>query len=690
MIVEADAVVAEAWQERCIEIVDQEFAEIERLKPSEYAEQARILSTGPNAGLPWRNEMTPYLVEILDFIADPWERRGVVRKSARVGFTEGVIGNALMWTVAVDPSPIAIVQPSDKEAASYSKEQIEPLVDHNPELAKRLGETGKRSADASMVFKKFEGGYLTILGSASDKNLRRRSLRRVFADEVDGMKVEGVEGDPLFRLSKRTDDYDDGVLLVGSTPTLKDLSRIDREYERSDQRKWYVPCPHCHEEQWLRFGGPDVEYGIKWERTYSCAGCGEKFGDTPPEECPHCKSRERDTRHLPDTAYYLCEHCGSAIEETEKPAMIRAGHWVAEAPENTMPGWHLNAFMSLFPGARWGKLVGEFLEAKDDTEDLKVWVNQVAGEAWEERTETKVEAKGLEARAVAYVKPDGALVEVPDGVGILTAGVDVQEDRLELLIRGYGSSWRSWDILHERIIGDPRKLDDTWARLDFFLSKTFRHEHGVSLPVLATFVDSGYATDTVYDFVAPRQVRKVYASKGDEGKPGAPPIKRSTRKNASGVKLWTLGTFTLKDDFFSRLAIVRPGPRYLTLRQPDPRLCNGFDREYFAQFEAEKKIPRRVPGERRYTRSYVQKRARNEAIDLQVLADAAFRSLGKAVTGNMPYWVQRASKRVEEEETVAPDANGDEETKETEETGVTKRGRNGGRRRRSSWANGWR
>jgi len=261
-------------------------------------------------------------------------------------------------------------------------------------------------------------------------------------------------------------------------------------------------------------------------------------------------------------------------------------------------------------------------------------VNTKLAEPWEDRGE-RVSSSDLEARAEVYVTRDGEPVEVPHGVGILTMGVDVQGDRLELLVRGWGAGEESWDILHERIYGDPEAMD-TWSRLEGMRARQYRHASGAPMPIMAGMVDSGYATDAVYRYVRPLEFQHTYAAKGDNGAAGNPPLRRPTRGNAAGVRVWALGTFALKDWTLKRLRIQRPGARYIHLRAPDHELCNGFDAEYFAQFEGEKVVTDIVKGSRQPRRRFVQIRKRNEALDLHALALAALMSQGRAIREALP------------------------------------------------------
>jgi phage terminase large subunit GpA-like protein len=307
--------------------------------------------------------------------------------------------------------------------------------------------------------------------------------------------------------------------------------------------------------------------------------------------------------------------------------------WIPRFPGRAIRSFHINAVSS--PWARWSELVQLFIEAKEDRELLQVFVNTVLGETWEERGQ-RLAVTELEARAEVWVRADKSRIEVPDGVGVLCAGVDVQGDRFELLVRGYGVGWETWDIFHERIVGDIQ-VETTQARLRALLFRTFEHAGGRRLPIAATMIDSGYEAVTVYGLVDPLESSNVWASKGDDGSPKNEILTRGTRPNRASVTLWSIGTFKAKKDLFNRLRPeIRPGPRFVHLRKADQEYCNGFDAEYFAQFGAEKIVVERgVPRFRAI-------RERNEAIDLQVLADSAFRGLGTAMLELLPDLVERA------------------------------------------------
>lgn len=628
------------WGERFDRIREEVYRPAPSITGSEWAAETRVLTKGAMAGQLWTNEEAPYLVEILDTITDPYRpRKAVIIKSARVGYTEGVIGNCVGFFIDQEPTDVIVMQPSDEEAAAYSKENLDPLFLQTPALRDRLHLDAYKDGRNTIAYKSFAGGSLSIIGPKGSA-LRRRSARIAFSDEIDELEDAYEQGDPLLRLDKRLDDFDDSCHVRGSTPTNKDMSRIEREYAGSDQRRYFVDCPHCSTSQPLEWGGKETEHGIKWDKEVVCRSCGaeSEYGD----QCSECGAEALEVRHMPETAHYVCTE-GCRIEEHEKRAMVQTGEWIATNPEGRYPGWHIHALMSLFPGARWSKLVEEWIDAQGDPEALKVFVNTVLGEVWEERDQKRVSGEGLAGRAEVYGS------EVPSGVGVLVAGVDVQADRLELLIRGYGAGHESWDILHERIVGDPEKTT-TWGRLDNLLARAYAHESGAEMRVAACMIDSGYKTDVVYDFVRPRSSRQIWAAKGDSGAEGAPPLKRPSRANSAKVKVWTIGTFTMKDHLFGRLSVEKPGPRYSHFRQMDPDFCNGFDGEYFAQANAEKKIKKRVKGTLRWKHQWVQVRARNEFIDLQVLCDAALRALGSGVWEHLDEFVDAMNREPEPEE----------------------------------------
>ena len=626
------------------------------LSPTNWIDDHRVISQGPERGQLMQADLAPFLLEILNFAIDPWATEGCVRKAARIGYTEGVLGTAIAYTIACDPCAIAVLQPTDTEAKDYSRENILPMIGLTRALHDKIGTEfdhlgmGQRSQSTSMTFKAFPGGNLIIVGSAAGVKLRRRSIKRAFADEIDGMKADVREGDPLARYKKRTGDYvgHGGVMLAGSTPTTIQLSIIEKRWVSSDQRFWTCPCPHCKDEKIIEWKH------IRWEKEVVCGNC-EKA--TPlTGTCPHCGFDDKKVTHLADTAHWVCSSCGGMVAESEKADFIRSGKWVPTS-KGKYPGWHVPAYISLFGMAAWPILADEFLEANEkakngDKEFLQVFTNTVLGEPWIDK-DRLAKVTGLEDRTEQYTNAMGELIMVPDGVGILTAGVDVQHDRVELLVRGWGMEDESYDVLHQRIWGKP-DFPAVWNELDAFLTKPYTHVSGLPMRIVITFVDSGDKTAEVYKFTKPRQGRRVFATKGDQGARGAAPVKRSqsdlsrrgkkhqTLAERLKVPLYTIGTYTQKDTLVERLGIDEPGPGYIHLRAQHPDLCNGFDAGYFKQFEAESKHLIRTGRDGKPDLRWVKIGKRNEAIDLHVLNQAAFDAID--VRQQMAKRVELASK----------------------------------------------
>jgi phage terminase large subunit GpA-like protein len=556
----------------------------------------------------WRWQSAPYMRGIQDSLCDPRVPRITLMKGSQIGGTTGGLISMLGYAVHQRPTRVLAYFPSEGDAKKFSRDKLDACFRQSPALR------GSFTHD-SLFEKRFPGGMIFIQSGGTPRTFRQTDAEWVVLDDLDGFELEvGDEGGPVGLADNRLKSYRRGKRAAISTPTIKDFSAIEDLFDESDQRRFHVPCPHCEARQVLRWGGRDKPFGFKWDST----------------------SIDGELVPVLDSVAYLCEACGSLIDEKDKPWMVRTAAeryedhgWVAEHPERSPEhhGFHLPQFVSLFPGASWRSILAQWHGAKGDPGKLKIVVNQVFAETWEERGE-KVDSGKLEGRAEVYVGRDGEPIEVPDGVGVLTAGVDVQANRFELLVRGYGLDWESWDIFHERIWGDVQQAEPR-GRLLALLGRGFELDSGMKLPIEATMIDSGHEAAVVYGFVRSLQKRKIWASKGDKGEPKAELLQAAVKPNKMGVILWRIGTFPAKRDLFRRLQVVRPGPRHIHVRQADPALCNGFDAEYFAQFEAEKMIME----QRRPTFKAV--RTRNEAIDLHVLADSALRSLGAGVIEQM-------------------------------------------------------
>jgi len=583
------------------------YARREALKPpprltlSQWANRFAYLSpeTSAKGG---KFQAFAYQNGIMDAITDPSVLQITVMKSARVGYTK-ILDHVAGYFIHQDPSPILIVQPRVEDAEDYSRTEIAPMLRDTPALAAIAGDLKAKDANQRILKRSFKNGAsVSFVGANSPGGFRRITARIIAFDEVDGYPVDGAgnEGDQITLGTKRSETFWNRKIILGSTPTIKGVSRIEKAWEESDQRRYFVPCPHCGASQTIKWAN------LKWERD-------EATGD-----------------HKPETAYLVCEAAGCIIEEHHKPAMIDAGEWVAAKPSKGHAGFHIWAGYSLFPNACWGNLAAEFLRVHKDPHLLKTFVNLVLGETWEDDAE-KVDGHGLMARCVESFDP------APAGVLAITCGVDVQDDRLEIERVGWGVEERSWSLDHVILYGDP-SAPDVWRELDAYLHDKTTRADGVELPVHAACVDSGgHHTQAVYKFVKDRFRRRVYAIKGIGG-PGKPIWpKRASKNNKGRINLFMVGVDAAKDAVYARLRIKQEGPGYC-------HFPKGREPVYFEQLTAEVVQTKHIRGFP--SRVYVLPGGRrNEALDLRVYAYAALVSLN--IRWGQLQSEQRAARRPE-------------------------------------------
>jgi phage terminase large subunit GpA-like protein len=560
---------------------------------SEWAIRNRTLPKGTTSRPgPFRPEV--FQVEMMDALLDPLVHEVVIQKSTQVGFTDAVLLNIIGYYIDADPRPIMYVLPTIDNAKDKGKKAITPMIDSCPVLRKKIKPPTSRRAGNTLALKEYPGGFLKLTGANSGAGLRSDPVPVVLFDEVDGypLSVEG-EGDPIAIGTRRTDAYPDFKIVKGSTPAKpKGVSPIEQAFLLSDMRRFFVPCPFCNHAQVLWWKDPVTkEYRLVYETN-------------------------ADHQIVPGSVAFLCAGCKKRIPERFKQQMLNAGKWVAEMPERPIVGFHINALYSPWR-ENWLALAQEWHEANQEknVEKLRAFINLRLGETWEEDSDA-VEAIALKARLEAYK------AEVPDGVGLLTASVDVQSDRLECVVKGWGDKEESWLIAYQQLFGDPGQ-EEVWNELDSFLLSTWEHASGQKVKISCTMIDSGgQHTDSVYRFVRARQGRKIFALKGSS-ESGKEILGKFSVNNQYRVKLWSIGTDTAKDRIFARLKIPSPGPAFMHL--PD-----FIEEEYLLQLTAEKAVRRYRRG-RGTIREYVKTRARNEALDLEVYALAALYVLGQAV-----------------------------------------------------------
>lgn len=530
---------------------------------------------------------------MMDAVGDPLIETVVIMSSAQVGKTE-IINNVIGYHIQLDPAPILLLQPTLEMAEAWSKDRFAPMLRDTTVLHGLVKDPRARDSGNTLLHKRFPGGHITMAGANSPASLASRPIRMVLCDEVDRYPVSaGTEGDPVNLAKKRSATFWNRKLVLTSTPTIKGASRIESAFEQSDQRRFHVPCPHCDEYQVLRW------QQVHWQSD-----------DT----------KQGDDRHRPETAHYVCEKNGCIISDGDKVGMLRAGKWIATAPFEGIAGFHINEIYS--PWVTFATIVADFLKAKKLPETLKTWVNTSLGETWEEAGES-VEADSLLTRKESWGN------EAPENVVVVTAGVDVQGDRLEVEIKGWGIGEESWSLDYKIFYGDPAQ-EAVWKELDAYLQKPVKSKTGVFLNIACSCIDSGgHHTQMVYDFCGRHALRGVFAIKG-MSQAAKPIIGRPTRNNRFKIRLYPIGVDTAKEVIFSRLRITEPGAGYYHF--PAER-----DREYFLQLTGEKQVTKFNKGVGR--REWIKTRARNEALDCNVYALAALKLLSpdlEALAAAMP------------------------------------------------------
>jgi len=536
----------------------------------------------------WVTARAEYQRGIMNAFSDTTVHTIVVPKAAQVGFTECVL-NALGFIVHQDPCPILILQPTIDAGETWSKERLAPMVRDTPVLRGLVRQPISRYVENSLRFKSFPGGYMAIVGSNAPAGLAARPIRVVFADEVDRFKTSaGTEGDPLQLAAKRQTTFWNRKTLLGSSPGRKATSVIWREWLKSDQRRFYVPCPQCEEKQTLRWEN------VRWDKA---ADSEQRRVGAP------------FWPHKPETAYYVCEHCGNPWDDVVRWEAVSKGEWRATAPFNGIAGFHIPGFIS--PWLTLTDIVVEFLKAKDVPELLQVWVNTVLGEPFEDPAET-VESSSLVSRGEQY-GPE----LIPEGVKLLVAGVDVQGDRLECQVLGFGPREECWAIEYHVLPGDPAQ-QHLWMELDEQLLKVYPTEDERQLRIRAVCIDTGgHHGNQVLAFCKGRRGRKVLPIKGASG---ARPI-WPKRESKAKKDFYVVGVDTAKDAIYGRLRIAKPGPGYIHFP-----VGVDFNEQYFQQLTCEKVMTRyrlghpvrvweKPPG------------AKNEALDTFVYALAARQAL---------------------------------------------------------------
>jgi phage terminase large subunit GpA-like protein len=553
-----------------------------KLTASEWADQYYRTPRGK-----FKVSKAEYQRGILDAMSDPQVETVAVMASAQVGKSEMQL-IAIGYFVTQDPASILGVFPTVDLAKDWSKERLAVAIRLNPLLNKTFRASKARDSDNTIQSKAYPGGFLALVGANSPVGLSSRPMRVVSGDEIDRWPPSaGAEGDPMDLSAKRTQTYWNRKLFWVSTPTLKGSSRIEKSFLESDQRRFYVPCPHCEAFQTLKWSQ------VKWS----------------------------ELEKAPKDAVYQCEHCEGLIQSEQKNQMIRKGHWQAHAPFEGIAGFHLSELYS--PWSTFGEMVKGFLKAKDNKERLMVWVNTSLGETFEDYEAEVIQWARLMGQADPYLP-----LSVPKNGLLLTAGVDVQGDRLVIVVRAWGRGEESWLVYWQELLGDPN-TNDPWKQLSEILGSSFTHESGAELKIRRCSIDSSDNTHIVYNAVRVLRSKNIDAiaikgsSKEDRpivNRPSAQDVNFNGQIVREGIKLWIVGVDAAKFTISARLRQEEVGPGYYhspigTAQQYYEELCGERLTTRFNN-GVPKRRWERVPG------------VRNEVFDCEVYAYHAALTLG--------------------------------------------------------------
>jgi phage terminase large subunit GpA-like protein len=568
-----------------------------KLTVSAWADRYRQLSSESSAEAGrWSTSRAEYQRGMMDAVSDPDIENVVLMTGAQIGKTE-LINNVVGFHIHQDPAPMLVVQPTLEMAQTWSKDRLSPAIRDTPALAEKIKNPRARDSGNTTLHKVFAGGHVTACGANSPSSLASRPCRVILCDEVDRYPLSaGSEGDPVGLAKRRANTFWNRKIILVSTPTEKGASRIEQAYEESDKRKYFVPCPDCGEHQVLAWAN------VRWEKD------------------------------IPATAQYTCEHCGTYWTDAKRFQAIRYGEWRKTATgDGKTAGFHISGLYS--PWTPLEDAARDFLASKRDPMRLKTWVNTFLGETWEDQGDQIDEYDLIERR-------EDWGEELPEEVLLLTAGIDVQDDRLEYEIVGWGRGEESWSIDYQVLYGDPSTAE-LWMRLDTALQHSYDHPVHGEMTIRSSCVDSGgHYTQQVYNYARQRAGRRVFAIKGVGGE-GKPVVGRPTKNNIGKINLFPVGADTAKELVYSRLKMKTAGEGYCHFP-----LNRG--EEFFRMLTAEKKVTKYFKGRPR--REWVKIRTRNEALDCRVYATAALAILNL----NLEAVYKRAQNMVVSPEQAAP------------------------------------
>lgn len=528
----------------------------EDLTVSQWADKNRRLTSESSAEVgKWRTSRTPYMFDILDSFTDPLIEHIVVVAASQVGKSE-TINNMVGYCIDQDPGPILLIQPTIDDVKRYSEMRIAPMIRETRCLKRKVADPKSRDAANTKRQKSFPGGVLVMTGSNVAHDLSSMPIRYVFGDERDRWATSaGSEGDPWELAVARTRTFYNKKMVEVSTPTVKGASAIENAYNLGTMERWKTQCPHCGEYVEITFDNIRFEYDA-------------------------AENGDKKIFHISEI-FYVCPECGGISDEHTMKS--QPAKWVATVPEarkhhKTRSFW-LTAWVS--PWATWESIILQFLQAGTDSAKLQVVYNTQFGELWEERGDMASEDDVMARREVYEA-------EVPDGVLLLTCGVDTQDDRLEYEVVGHRRYGETWGIKKGVILGRP-DTEEVWERLDEVLSHKYKFKSGVSLQISLTFIDEGgHFTQEVRQHCLARQYNHVFAIKG-ANRPDipytAPPKKQKIVVNGKVIgQVWVyeIGVNAGKQKIVDNLRVQSPGANYCHFP-----LRDDYGKQFFKQLMSE-------------------------------------------------------------------------------------------------------
>lgn len=580
---------------------------------TEWADDRRYLSSkGAAEPGKYKSDRTPFLRAIMDALSPHHPAQKVIfPKSAQVGATEAGI-NWIGYVMDVAPGPFLAVQANETTAKRFSKQRIDPMIEVTPSIQEIVAPAKSRDSGNTMLEKSFKGGHLIIAGGNSAAGLRSMPIRYIHLDEVDAYKEDlDDEGDPVTLAEVRTNTFGRRKkIFVSSTPTIKGASRVEAEFELTDQNRYFVPCPHCLGMQWLRFER------LKW-----------------------------DWGH-PKTAHYQCEHCGEPIKERHKTWMLdpeNGAEWrptadaetIRKAREANVVGFHISGLYSPIGWLSWEQIARDWEEAQGKEALLKAFKNTTLGESWEEKGEAP------EWQVLYERRERWQMSSVPPGALVLTMGVDVQRGTggdnswLDCHVWGWGRNGESWLVFHEQISGDLARAD-IWARLEALCDETFTCDSGVEMKIARVGIDTGdgMTADAVYAWcrkmgrgqVVPLKGRGGFSSVAPVEGPSYVDVTEGGKKIKRGVAIWNVSVSHFKLETYRHLRLPKPTDEDLAegigFQFGFIHTGEGVTAEWFKQLTAEKLVNRKNKRTGFTKTEWVKERDRNEALDCRVYARA--------------------------------------------------------------------